>query len=133
LIIYVCLTRIPTITICFPHFSDFGFPLVNNVPDYSAENKKLVIPFTLNSTYCLKVKISVNGGTTWQTIPMGGKECFPTSESTRELSLQSDSINRLNVSICLSVRNDVCGIHLAALISKCTTYTCVQYSLNTVI
>ncbi|XP_056010232.1 hemicentin-1-like isoform X3 [Ostrea edulis] len=101
---------------------DFGFPLVNNIPDYSAENKKLVIPFTLNSTYCLKVKISVNGGTTWQTIPMGGKECFPTSENTQELSLQSDSINRLNVSICLSVRNDVCGIHLAAMISDYPQY-----------
>lgn len=99
-------------------FEDFAFPLVTHVPDYSAENKKLKIPFTLNSTYCLKVKISVNGGTTWQTIPMSGKECFSASEDTQELSLQSDSINRLNVSICLSVRPDVCGVHLAAAISK---------------
>ena len=102
----------------FFFFKDFAFPLVTHVPDYSAENKKLKIPFTLNSTYCLKVKISVNGGTTWQTIPMSGKECFSASEDTQELSLQSDSINRLNVSICLSVRPDVCGVHLAAAISK---------------
>lgn len=102
----------------FFFFLDFAFPLVTHVPDYSAENKKLKIPFTLNSTYCLKVKISVNGGTTWQTIPMSGKECFSASEDTQELSLQSDSINRLNVSICLSVRPDVCGVHLAAAISK---------------
>nr|XP_022324677.1 hemicentin-1-like isoform X3 [Crassostrea virginica] len=101
---------------------DFAFPLVTHVPDYSAENKKLKIPFTLNSTYCLKVKISVNGGTTWQTIPMSGKECFSASEDTQELSLQSDSINRLNVSICLSVRPDVCGVHLAAAISDFPTY-----------
>lgn len=100
------------------YLSDFAFPLVKNTPDYSAENKKLKIPFTLNSTYCVKVKISVNGGSTWQTIPMSGKECFPASEETAELSLQSDNINRLNVSICLSVRPDICGVHLAASISK---------------
>ncbi|XP_061183978.1 cell adhesion molecule DSCAM-like isoform X2 [Saccostrea echinata] len=97
---------------------DFAFPLVNNIPDYSAENKRLMIPFTLNSTYCVKVKISVNSGSTWQTIPMSGRECFPATEDTRELSLQSDSINRLNVSICLSVRPDICGVHLAALIRQ---------------
>ncbi|XP_052674901.1 hemicentin-1-like isoform X1 [Crassostrea angulata] len=110
---------------------DFAFPLVKNTPDYSAENKKLKIPFTLNSTYCVKVKISVNGGSTWQTIPMSGKECFPASEETAELSLQSDNINRLNVSICLSVRPDVCGVHLAASISDSLQYGFQRQSQKT--
>nr|XP_034301640.1 uncharacterized protein LOC105328290 isoform X4 [Crassostrea gigas] len=62
---------------------------------------------------------------------MSGKECFPASEETAELSLQSDNINRLNVSICLSVRPDVCGVHLAASISDSLQYGFQRQSQKT--
>ena len=80
------------------------------------EDKVLKIDLTVNSSYCLRIKYSRDNGQSWSTVVIQNIDCFdPTQKS---YAIEAEGINKVNVSLCLRSRQQVCGSHVTAEISK---------------
>ncbi|XP_060076285.1 hemicentin-1-like [Ylistrum balloti] len=88
------------------------FPVIKTVPVYKSEDKKLTLDIDINITFCVRIKVSRNGGTTWSTVILNSVDCFDASQ--KSYSVLEDGINKLNVSLCLRSRQEVCGAHVTA-------------------
>ena len=93
-------------------FSVLVFPALNKVPEFNVEEKKLTVPNDLNQSYCLQVKVSLDG---WKT-PTVVEPCV--TGEMGEIALDRTSATHVNVSICLVYRPEVCGEPVACKISK---------------
>ncbi|XP_033759016.1 hemicentin-1-like isoform X2 [Pecten maximus] len=88
------------------------FPAIKTVPVFKVEDKKLTLDVDINITYCVRIKVSRNGGTTWSTVILNSVDCFDASQ--KSYSVLEDGINKLNISLCLQSRQEVCGAHVSA-------------------
>lgn len=95
------------------------FPVIKETPEYSADNKELVLNLSINNTYCLKVKVSTNGGQSWLTYTNNDLECFDANVGM--MIIPTEGINRMNVSLCLITRTEVCGDPVSVKISQSST------------
>jgi len=89
---------------------------LKEVPEYSADNKELVLNLDINNTYCVKVKVSTNGGQSWKTYTNEDLECF--DANAEMMIITTKGINRMNLSLCLVSRIEVCGTPVSVQISK---------------
>ncbi|XP_021371649.1 nephrin-like isoform X2 [Mizuhopecten yessoensis] len=88
------------------------FPTIKSVPVFKVSEKSLTLDIDINVTYCVRIKVSRNGGTTWSTVIVKSVDCFDASQ--KSYSVLEDGINKLNISLCLLSRQEVCGAHVAA-------------------
>ncbi|KAK3107143.1 hypothetical protein FSP39_008031 [Pinctada imbricata] len=95
-----------------------SFPSIQQTPEFVAEDGVLTLPFNLNNTYCVKVKYSQDGGGSWRGVVHQNTECF-TVEGVIPLSVEG--INKINVSVCLVERQDVCDKPVMAAIRSSET------------
>lgn len=70
----------------------------------------------MNNTFCVKVKLSTNGGNSWQTYTEGNLDCFDANAA--RIAVTTEGVNRMNVSLCLVQRKDVCSVPVSVKISK---------------
>ncbi|XP_069119334.1 cell adhesion molecule DSCAML1-like [Argopecten irradians] len=91
---------------------DLTFPAIKTVPVFKLEDKKLTLDIDINVTYCVRIKVSRNGGTTWSTVILNSVDCFDASQ--KSYSVLEDGVNKLNISLCLRTRQEVCGAHVSA-------------------
>ena len=89
---------------------------MKEIPEYSADNKELMLNLNVNNTYCVKVKVSTNGGQSWETYTNEDLECF--DANAEMMIITTTGINRMNLSLCLVSRIEVCGTPVSVQISK---------------
>ncbi|XP_071172506.1 cell adhesion molecule DSCAM-like isoform X4 [Mytilus edulis] len=97
----------------------YTFPFIKETPEFSGDNKELVLNLDVNSTFCVKVKVSTNGGQSWQTFTNNDLECF--DANVAKMIVTTNGVDRMNVSLCLVERMDVCGQPVSVRISSSST------------
>ncbi|XP_052061423.1 cell adhesion molecule DSCAM-like isoform X3 [Mytilus californianus] len=97
----------------------YTFPFIKETPEFSGDNKELILNLDVNSTFCVKVKVSTNGGQSWQTFTNNDLECF--DANVAKMIITTNGVDRMNVSLCLVERMDVCGLPVSVRISSSST------------
>lgn len=70
----------------------------------------------VNDSYCVRIKVSKDGGRNWKTVVIENADCFDVK--SQMLTIPEDGVDKLNISLCLLDRQDVCGSHMSAQIGK---------------
>lgn len=104
--------------------TDLPFPLVNSVPEFLSQDKQLLVTWELNTSYCIRIEISKNSGKSWEIVD----PCALPSQ--KPIIITEDGVNKVNISICLRSRYQVCGVPVAAKISKYLFYSFIILPKN---
>ncbi|KAJ8316286.1 hypothetical protein KUTeg_006300 [Tegillarca granosa] len=97
------------------------FPTISYVPKYKVEDRSLHLSVNVNDSYCVRIKVSKDGGRNWKTVVIENADCFDVK--SQMLTIPEDGVDKLNISLCLLERQDVCGSHMSAQIGKATNHS----------